>query len=123
MHDNIFDWNHVPDEDFDWTSSVELAHGQAEIAKQLCTMLLDGLDQFSADIQGAHHQNNQDKLREQVHKLHGGLCYVGAPKLRYLACHLETACKQNNSELIDEILPPFLKAITALKHKLQEQVS
>jgi two-component system, NarL family, sensor histidine kinase BarA len=123
MHDDLFDWKKIPQPDFDWAASIELAHGQADIAKQLCTMLLDGLDQFSADIQSAHEQNNQEKLREHVHKLHGGLCYLGAPKLRYLARHLETACKQNNTTQINEITPPFLKAMIALKHKLQEQVN
>lgn len=104
----------IPSTEFNWQESVKLACDNEQIAKEMLDMLVVKLDQFHADISNAYSNKDFQTLQQQVHKLHGGLCYISTPKLRYLSYHLETACKTDNQAQIDEIMQQYPDCILSL---------
>lgn len=105
----------VPSTDYDYTKTVELAGGDEKVAKQLTGMLADSLDEALSNIAQLQKESNFDAIQKEAHKLHGGLCYLSAPKLLYLVQHLEYACKINNTDLASRIIPLFTSAAEKLK--------
>ena len=115
-----FDLNDIPPQIFDWEVTLKHTNQSKELAMQLCQMLSNGLNDFRTDILGAYEVKNIELLKDHAHKLNGGLCYVTAPKLHYLSTHLETACRQDKPQLIDQIIAQLPTAFDELESKLRK---
>ncbi|WP_020406163.1 response regulator [Hahella ganghwensis] len=93
----------------DLQNSIILAGNKPDLAEELFSMLLESLPEDKASIQKAYELQEEDKLLERVHRLHGASRYCGVPALRRKAGELETLIKKeqpHKSELyalIDEI--------------------
>ncbi len=83
---------------FDWNLNLKLALGKINLAKNLYEMMINNLPKEQALINLAFNQQKLDDLREYIHKLHGGCCYTGFIKLKYIAKKLEQeiAVKHHN---------------------------
>lgn len=82
----------------DWHLSLKLALGKIKLAKDLHAIMINNLPKEQALINLAFNQQKLDDLREYIHKLHGGCCYTGFSKLKYIAKKLEQeiAVKHHN---------------------------
>ena len=87
----------------DWALSLHIATGKPKLAKELFTMMIISLPKEQQLINSAFKNNKLQQLQEQIHKLHGGCCYTGFSKLKYIAKSLEqkiiTYNKDNQNQL------------------------
>ena len=65
----------------DHKKALELVSGNAKLAEDLLAMLIKELPVYKQTIKKEHEAGNKEELRKIVHKIHGGLRYVGAPAL------------------------------------------
>jgi len=98
----------------DWQLAKKLAADNMELAKDLFFMLLNDLPETKKHINAAFAANNLQELRNHVHKLHGGCCYVGVPKLKHLAKSLEIAIINLDTEQIKSLLLELNDEITVV---------
>ena len=73
----------------DWNLSISLAAGDLKLARVLFDIMINGLPKEKELIVSAYQQENLLLLRECIHKLHGGCCYTGFSRLKYICKHLE----------------------------------
>lgn len=115
----MFDSTHIPETHFDWKDSLKLMGNKESITRELAKMLRDTLPEFKLQLQTAFEQNDKQAIQSVAHKLHGGLCYVSTPRLKYLISNLEIACKQHPDEIDD--IAKFIAPSIDLLHKTLTQ--
>lgn len=93
--------------------AIEQAGGNAELARDLFTMLLDELPHHRDKLQQAFQAGDQQALWDHAHKVYGATAYCGVPALREAAGELETAIKSQASDLGDS-LEAVLRAMEEL---------
>ncbi|MDY6975979.1 MAG: 7TM diverse intracellular signaling domain-containing protein [Pseudomonadota bacterium] len=104
----------------DWQLALKRANQNQETAKEMLegfiTLLPEAIDTLSA----LWEEQDYNKLKTEVHKLHGACCYTGLPRMQHLAHEAESALKLGQHKLVDEHLP----ALTAeAKKVLREGVT
>lgn len=105
----------------DWELGIKLAADNIELAKDLFAMLIKDLPNEQSLINEAYQNNKYDELKNYVHKLHGGCCYVGVPKLKHLAKSLELAIINNETDKISTLISELNHEIALiLKIKVNE---
>lgn len=116
----------------DIQQSIAAANGNASLAKELFSMLLNELELRLQQIKSSLQSNNMDELKEHVHKLYGATAYCIVPKLRNRTAALNKILKEKNHSqlhsLVDEVLqeiqdlinggPDFLKKDWVIKPEL-----
>lgn len=65
----------------DQNRAIQLVSGNKKLADDLLLMLIKELPEHTQGIQNEHQNGNKEELRKIIHKMHGGLRYVGAPAL------------------------------------------
>lgn len=65
----------------DQKKAIQLVSGNKKLADDLLLMLIKELPEYTLGIQKEFKNGNKEELRKIVHKMHGGLRYVGAPAL------------------------------------------
>jgi len=105
--------NHLPvtGEDMppvDLSSCLKLAKGKRDLAKDMLSMLLNSLPQDVEDISAYRKEEQYEALHEIVHRIHGGACYCGVPRLLRSSTKLDKRLKDgihdDNDILIDGLL-------------------
>lgn len=61
--------------------ALKRAAGNEKLADDLLEMLVNELLNYKAGIRNKLAEGSKEELRQIIHKLHGGLRYVGAPAL------------------------------------------
>lgn len=79
----------------DWDLSVSLAGNNLTNAREYIDFLLKDLSKELTIIKQCHASLNYDEIKLRVHKLRGGLCYCGLPRLNSVTLALEQALKNN----------------------------
>jgi two-component system sensor histidine kinase BarA len=85
---------------------LRLAAGKADLAAEMMSMLLAGLESDRQAIIHARESNDSNALIERVHRLHGATRYCGVPQLRAACQRSETLLKQNDPnspQALDEL--------------------
>lgn len=80
----------------DIQQSIISANGNASLAKELFTMLLDDIDVRLQQIESSFKENNMEMLQEHIHKLYGATAYCIVPRLRKGAAALDEVLRQKN---------------------------
>src|SRR5579872_5336951 len=105
--------NTIQQEDlFNWQSSLKSADGNSQMGKELLSLFLADLPTAKVKIRDAFKQNNLVALREEVHKLRGGCCYVGVPHLKALTSLIELELRNNKTDSLSASVAQLDKAIT-----------
>ena len=65
----------------DKDKAVKLVSGNKKLADDLLAMFIKELPDYKLIIKKEFLNNNKDVLRNIIHKIHGGLRYLGAPAL------------------------------------------
>jgi two-component system, NarL family, sensor histidine kinase BarA len=76
---------------------LKLANFKQDLAIDMFTMLVDGLEADISHIETALANNDAADLLDRVHKLHGACCYTGVPQLKAAAQRFEFAIKNEDS--------------------------
>lgn len=113
----------LPEKTIDLQLGEQLMRGNKEQAKEMLKLLLISLSEELPSLQKAFGLQDWKTIHNIAHKLHGGACYCGVPRLK-LACHnLETYLKQGETELQDALYQQMLAEIEAVKEKLASETS
>lgn len=103
-----FDNNDTPVIDLEL--GLSLANNSPDLAENLLKMLVNDLPATQKNLMALYEQQDHENLRKEVHKLHGGCCYCGVPRLKAAAAALETALK--NGHTSSEVISPLFEALT-----------
>ena len=98
----------------DIQQSIIAANGNASLAKELFTMLLDDIDVRMQQIESSFQKNNMEMLQEHIHKLYGATAYCIVPKLRKSAAELDEILKQQNYSQLQPLVDVVLQEIRLL---------
>jgi HPt (histidine-containing phosphotransfer) domain-containing protein len=84
----------------DKNKALQIVAGKESLADELLAMLIKELPGYKDSTQRELDNGNKEELRKVIHKLHGGLRYVGAPALLDITSHTD----QHLFDLSDEQL-------------------
>ena len=98
----------------DWEIAVKQAGNDPEFAKDLLSMLTRNLPDDLSSINQSFEARNYVELRKLLHKLHGALCYCGAPRLKMLVSRLEMDIKNNTLDNISELMVSLNQEVALL---------
>lgn len=98
----------------DIQQSIEAANGNASLAKELFTMLLNDLDTRLGQIKSSFDANNMNELAQHIHKLYGATAYCIVPKLRNSTETLDQALRQKDYSQLNELVETVLNEIQQL---------
>jgi len=98
----------------DWQESLKLAANKQNLAEDMLNALLEELPTARAKIHERYMAKDWLKMREEVHRLHGGCCYVGVPQLKGACKQLESSIETGKGEELAEMYAKFEQAVTAL---------
>ncbi len=73
----------------DLDDGTQLANGNMKIAREMIALLVKSLPSDIELLKKYYSEQDVDAMREQVHKMYGGLCYCGVPRLRELTADLQ----------------------------------
>ncbi|SMF35931.1 two-component system, NarL family, sensor histidine kinase BarA [Alteromonadaceae bacterium Bs31] len=90
--------------------ALTLSKNKPDLARDMLNMLLESLPQAKKDMATYLSEGNHRELQEVVHKLHGGCCYCGVPKLKKYSEELDVKLQ---SALQAEEVPPLLEQMIA----------
>jgi len=85
----------------DTSFSIEQAGGSEELAKELFGMLLKELPELREKLACAIADKNWEAMWDHAHKMSGSTAYCGVPALRAKLQTLESAIKEQRSDIID----------------------
>ncbi|WP_237065568.1 response regulator [Microbulbifer guangxiensis] len=109
----------------DITESLELSNNDATLARDMLQMLIRGLLADEQEIHRLFAAGDHRGLYELVHRVHGGCCYCGVPRLREATGHLQELLRplQGQDEAtIDEVaVDAVIRQIRALREWASEQ--
>lgn len=91
----------------DWELGLKLASNKMELAEEMLNMLITNLADEVMLIKQYYANKNDKEFRQRLHRLHGALCYCGAPRLKKSIVLLENAVKQNKLDMISTLLKQF----------------
>ncbi len=77
----------------DWNIALQQANQKQDLAIKMLKMLIDCLPEHQTKIDAAYQIKDYDAMYEEVHKLHGALCYCGTPRLKKVTKELEQAAQ------------------------------
>ena len=77
----------------DWQLGIKLAGNKADVARELLDLFMSTLQKDMQTLRQLDEEKNTMALYQQVHKLHGALCYCGLPRLKMIVAQLETELK------------------------------
>jgi len=92
-----------------------LIDGNESAAKEMLKTLSDLLPQHQKIIEKAYSIRDFISLADETHKIHGGACYCGTPRLKEASKNLEIALKLNNYDDIDVLYEHLLAEIKAVQ--------
>jgi two-component system sensor histidine kinase BarA len=95
----------------DWELAYKLVNGKKDLAKELFEKLVEILPEDKVNINNAFIERDWETLRERVHKLHGGCCYCGVPRLKQCAQLLEIVVATHTLDIIKPKLDALNRAI------------
>ena len=82
--------------------------------KNMLGMLIEELPEHQANLNEAQQQNNLGELANIAHKLYGGSCYTGTPRLKKAAKDLELSVKTGKTADIDVCYQTLCEEIAAV---------
>ncbi|MFL0799108.1 MAG: response regulator [Agarilytica sp.] len=80
------------------SQSISLAKGNRELAKDMLNMLISTMTDDLSQIHTLSQNQDYEALHEIVHRIHGGACYCGVPKLLKVSALLDKKLKDYISD-------------------------
>lgn len=96
----------------DWELGTKLAGNNRAAASDLLSFFIKNLRNDLNVIKEYYQREDLKALRNQIHKLHGAVCYCGLPRLKSTLSQLETNLKNN-----------IMVSLPSLMDQLESEVS
>ncbi len=87
---------------YDHAAAVHKSGGRPELAVDLLKMLLDELPEQGQALDTAVSAGDAERVRQQVHRLHGSAVYCCTPALAHSSGQLESAARRRDWDAISE---------------------
>lgn len=110
-----------PDSPVNLAQCVSLANHKTDLARDMLTMLINGLDEEKTAINTAYQNKDFDTLQELIHKLYGSCCYTGVPHLRSLSGLLDKILKSRQTDQLDTEIDALNRSIDQILEWSQQQ--
>jgi two-component system sensor histidine kinase BarA len=105
----------------DWQLSIDMMNGNEDAAKEMLELFVtETLPKDEKEITQAFEKRDLAELARVIHRMHGGLCYVGVPGLKEACKNLEVAAKLGEKEKIDELYSKLKIEIEEVKRGYKE---
>lgn len=88
----------------DWQKAIKLANNKRELAEEMLDLLVQELPSDRDAIKLFFKTKQYKKLLQQVHKLHGALCYSGLTRLKNVIASLEKQLKNNQTDNLNSLV-------------------
>lgn len=109
----------MPDSVIDWELAIKLAGNSREFAEEMFLLLTKELPAELIKIKKEYELYDFKALKIRLHKLHGALCYCGAPRLKTAVAIAEYAI--NHKKYIQ--IPTLLTQLELEANKLIKQIT
>lgn len=100
---------------------VKKQFGNEKSALEMVTMFVDSLPQETKQIQAAYDQKDWHSVQLLTHRLKGGVSYCGASRLGEICLKLESAIKDGQNELWEELYQHLLNEISLAEKTIKAQ--
>lgn len=108
----------------DWEQGLHLAGNRQDLATDIMGMLVKRLPKDLALIKQLSNKNDHSALKDEVHKLHGAVCYCGTPRLKVVLAKLETDLKNHIMDDLPYLLDRLNDEVTlVLDHYSSDQLT
>lgn len=95
-------------ETLDLDEGARLAGNNMTAAKEVMEMLIEALPADLEKLKSLHASHDIESMYQLVHKIYGGLCYCGVPRLRELTKRLKISLIENDLLTLDKQLEALL---------------
>lgn len=109
----------MQDSVIDWELAITLAGNSRAFAEDMFMRLVKELPNELIEIKKEHEIYDFKALKIRLHKLHGALCYCGAPRLKMAVAAVEQAL--NNKQYIQ--IPALLAQFELEASELIKQIT
>ena len=99
---------------------AKLIRGDIKAAKKMLEVLILELPDDIKKITSAYQQCNFLKLKDLVHKLHGGACYCGTPALKDAAANLEKTIARSDKNLVKKHYDSLIQQMKAVLEEFKK---
>ena len=82
--------------------ALKAVSGNQQLADDLLAMFIKELPAYRENIEKQLQVQNKDELRNIIHKIHGGLRYLGAPALLAIVSQTDIALFDLSTEQLDD---------------------
>lgn len=96
------------------SSCIDLAKGNRALAKDMLAMLLKTLHTDIEDIKRFWKDKEYENLHEIVHRMHGGACYCGVPRLLTSSAKTDKDLKDKRYENLDSEIDELIESCQEL---------
>lgn len=98
----------------DIASSIDKAKGNPALALDMLNMLLASLPQELHLVKEAYGNKDLESAHDIVHRIHGGACYCGVPRLLEHSSRFDKALKNAETETLDSLFTTFVESTEEL---------
>lgn len=114
----------VADQTFDWELALTQAANKPALAREMLIMLLEFLPEVRHVLEQQPLDDNAQKIKDIIHKLHGSCSYSGVPRLKKLCLLLETELTQGVApEMLEPEILELLDEMDNVTHAAQAHLS
>lgn len=105
---------------FDYQDAIERV-GDEELLNELLDDFLEFAEGILIDLRKAFDENNAVMVRNNGHTLKGTAANLSLGNLSRIGLEIETAGKEENSELYEELFQKLQKTVDEFRHFMQER--
>ncbi|SDZ87699.1 response regulator [Microbulbifer marinus] len=109
----------------DVAESVSLSNNDAGLARDMMQMLIKGLVSDEQELNRLRSSGDHKGMFELAHRMHGGCCYCGVPRLREATGKLQEELRplqnRDTAEINDQSVEAVMREIRALREWASEQ--
>ena len=108
----------------DISDSLNLSNNDARLARDMLQMLIKGLISDEQELMRLRNAGDRKALFELVHRMHGGCCYCGVPRLRDATAKLQEHLRplqDDDAEIDRQLVETVAREIRALREWASEQ--
>jgi two-component system sensor histidine kinase BarA len=92
---------------------ARLVGGETNDAREMLRLFKESLSPILSELESAYSAEQWEDFARLIHKLHGGACYCGVPRLRGVSQQLNQQMKQGYSKEVREGFPLLLTEVQA----------
>ncbi len=107
----------------DLKTALKVVSGKQSLAEDLLAMFIKELPAYKTTIKNKLEAGDREELRQIIHKIHGGLRYLGAPALMAIISQTDAALFElSEPELKDSIDKIYFEIDRVLKMEKYSRV-